>query len=241
MATADVESLRAHPRKPLVAASADRLRDMIFAAEPGARIGALPELAARLSVGIVTVQQAARVLEHEGLLEVRRGPGGGYYGVRPTAPALARAITAYIRMNPERYAEALDILTLLFCELAAAAAACAAQPHHTAQLRALADRIDQCREGPDTGAFEAEFQDLLFAMVDRPVFELLTHVALQLYADADRPPFFGTSGIEVWKLGRHRVIAAIIARDPALARFEAQRNRQVLMARLGGREGTAKS
>jgi DNA-binding FadR family transcriptional regulator len=142
-------------------------------------------------------------------------------------------ITAYIRTHPEGYAEALDILTLLFCELAAAAAAAAPNPAHTAHLHALAGRIDECREGPETGAFEAEFQDLLFAMVDRPVFELLTHVALQLYTDADRPPFFGTSGIELWKLGRHRVISAIMARDPALARFEAERNRQVLMARLG--------
>lgn len=233
MTTANSEMFGKRPRKPLVAASADRLRDMIFAAEPGARIGALPELAARLSVGIVTVQQAARVLEHEGLLDVRRGPGGGYYGARPAAPALARVITAYIRTHPEGYAEALDILTLLFCELAAAAATAAPNPEHTTQLHALAGRIDLCREGLETGAFEATFQDLLFAMVDRPVFELLTHVALQLYADADRPPFFGTSGIELWKLGRHRVIAAIIARDPALARFEAERNRQVLMARLG--------
>jgi GntR family transcriptional repressor for pyruvate dehydrogenase complex len=232
VATASGEILKAPRRKPLVAASADRLRDMIFGVEPGTRIGALPTLAAQLGVGIVTVQQAARVLEHEGLLEVRRGPGGGYYGTRPAAPSLARTITAYIRTHPQGYAEALDILTLLFCELAAAAAASPPQQHHHAHLRALADRIDMCREGPETGAFEAEFQDLLFAMVDRPVFELLTHVALQLYADAGRQPFFGTSGIELWKLGRHRVIAAILARDPALARFEAERNRQVLMARL---------
>ena len=33
---------------------------------------------ARLGVGVVTVQQVARILEHEGLLLARRGPGGGY-------------------------------------------------------------------------------------------------------------------------------------------------------------------
>jgi DNA-binding IscR family transcriptional regulator len=41
----------------------------------------------------VTVQQAARVLEHEGLLAVRRGPGGGYYGTRPDEAALPSART----------------------------------------------------------------------------------------------------------------------------------------------------
>ncbi|HMO67746.1 MAG TPA: GntR family transcriptional regulator, partial [Novosphingobium sp.] len=65
------------PRKGLVPETAARLREIIFAHEAGEQIGSLPELAKALGVGIVTVQQAARVLEHEGLLEVRRGPGGG--------------------------------------------------------------------------------------------------------------------------------------------------------------------
>ena len=63
-------------RRP-VPDAAEALREMVFAAEPDSRIGSLPDLARRLGVGIGTVQQAARVLEHEGLLEVRRGPGGG--------------------------------------------------------------------------------------------------------------------------------------------------------------------
>ncbi len=58
------------------------LRERIFAVAEGERIGSLHELARSLEVGIVTLQQVARVLEHEGLLEVRRGPGGGYYGAR---------------------------------------------------------------------------------------------------------------------------------------------------------------
>ncbi len=47
MTTANQDRLHARPRKPLVAASADRLRDMIFAAAPGARIGAAAKIISR--------------------------------------------------------------------------------------------------------------------------------------------------------------------------------------------------
>src|SRR3546814_1757416 len=72
---------------------------MILDCEPDTQIGSLPEIAQTLGVGIVTVQQAARILEHEGLLAVRRGPGGGYYGKRPDAGALQRALAAYMRVH----------------------------------------------------------------------------------------------------------------------------------------------
>jgi GntR family transcriptional repressor for pyruvate dehydrogenase complex len=76
------------PKRPLVHTAAERLRDLLFAVPADTRLGALPELARKLGVGIVTVQQAARILEHEGLLEVRRGPGGVYYGTRTDDAAL---------------------------------------------------------------------------------------------------------------------------------------------------------
>ena len=64
---------RSRSGQRLVHATAERLREMIYATEPESRIGSLTSLAETLGVGIVTVQQAARILEHEGLLEVRRG------------------------------------------------------------------------------------------------------------------------------------------------------------------------
>lgn len=218
----------ARSRRPVLAV-ADRLRDMIFAAAPDSRLGSLKGLAEAFGVGIVTLQQAARVLEHEGLLEVRRGPGGGYYGKRPDEAALERALAAYIRMHPIGYAEALDIMTLLFCELVAAAAA-SEDEHLRRELQDLAGEIDQVRDGPASGEFERRLQDLLFRMVDRPLFALLTQVALQLYSNWPMPPLYvGEDGLAEWRLGRHRVLGAILARDSELARFEAERNRRVLL------------
>lgn len=221
------------PKKPLVQQAAERLRDLLFAVPSGTRLGALPELARRFGVGIVTVQQAARILEHEGLLEVRRGPGGGYYGTRPDDAALERAITAYMRVHPTSFEEAADITSLLFNELVPAAAACRDDKLRQA-LRELGETVETANTEPERGALEGALQDLLFEMVDRPLFEALTRVTLR-FAETRRSPLIdgSRSGVAEWKAGRRRIIEAILAQDAELARFEADRsNRRVVMGGL---------
>lgn len=219
--------------KKLVARTIEALREQIFACEAGTLIGTLHELARSLEVGIVTLQQAARVLEHEGLLEVRRGPGGGYFGTRPDDAAIERALDAYMRMNPASFSEALDMTSLLFNELATAAADCTDEGLRSS-LAALATRLDGEMDVSQLGNFEAEFQELLFQMVRRPLFEMLTRVTLHYSASRDLPRVHDTGeGAETWRMGRKRIIAAILRNDAELTRFEANRqNRMVVMQRL---------
>ncbi|MDR2858726.1 MAG: FCD domain-containing protein [Novosphingobium sp.] len=226
-------------KRQLVRQTAGRLRDLIFAQAPDELIGSLPDLARLLGVGIVTVQQAARILEHEGMLEVRRGPGGGYYGKRPDAASLERSLAAYMRMQPHSWEEALDMTSLLFNELCAAAAREGDAALHS-ELRDIAGRIDSCAREIDTGEWEEAFQDLLFRMVERPLFELLTRVTLRFATS--RPTtesiYRDAVAIDGWKAGRHRIIDAILSRDEELARFEAERsNRRVVLDWLGRQRG----
>lgn len=226
------EAENTQPRRPVQAAT-DRLRDMIFTAEPETRIGSLTGLARQLGVGIVTVQQAARILEHEGVLDVRRGPGGGYYGRRPDAASLERSLAAYMRMQPHSWEEALDMTSLLFNELCAAAAGCTDDALHE-ELRRLDPTVDLCAEEADMARLELAFQDLLFRMVDRPLFELLTRVTLRFAESRPITSLYRRMvAIDQWKAGRHRIIDAILRRDRELARFEADRsNRRVLLDSL---------
>lgn len=226
-------------RRNLVANAVDRLRDLIFAAEPETMIGSLPELARALGVGIVTVQQAARILEHEGLLDVRRGPGGGYYGMRPDAAALERSLAAYMRSQPASWQEALDMTSLLFNELCAAAAACK-DAALLAELRRFARSLPETSEAALADR-ELVFQDLLFRMVDRPLFELLTRVTLRFSSSqAQGEAFRGALTLESWIAGRRLIIDAILRQDEALARFEANRNnREAILAWLRGVQAEA--
>lgn len=222
-------------RRQLVPVTAERMRERIFAHGEGEQIGSLPDLARDLGVGIVTVQQAARILEHEGLLEVRRGPGGGYYGRRPDAASLERSLAAYMRTEPTSWEEALEMTSLLFNELCAAAAGCSDSPSQDSpsqdSLRAFSQKLARVDSDGDVAELELEFQDILFRMVNRPLFELLTRVTLRFaQSQPDVPAVRRAFGSGEWKAGRCRIIDAILRQDRELARFEADRsNRRILL------------
>jgi GntR family transcriptional repressor for pyruvate dehydrogenase complex len=220
------------PRRQLVQSAAAKLRDIILAREPGAQIGSLNDVAQMLGVGIVTVQQAARVLEHEGLLAVRRGPGGGYYGSRPDEAALERAFAAYLRVHGYGHRESQRMMSLLDLEIVPAAASCTDEELRLA-IRAMLKRVDSCDTIELRIAFEVELRDLLLRMVAAPLIELLCRVTSRLYAKLRTAVVFTSEAAVIdWKVGRRRILEAIIKQDPELAHFEAERYRRVVVARL---------
>jgi DNA-binding FadR family transcriptional regulator len=221
------------PRRRLVQTTAARLRALILAREPDALIGSLTELAELFRVGIVTVQQAARILEHEGLLLVRRGPGGGYYGTRPDEEALERSVVAYLQVHGSGHREAAEVMTLMRAEIIAVASHCEDTTLRET-LAALNARIGQCDTYDKRAALEKELYQLLFKMVARPLFELLTRVSWRLYDPTSTPVLYpDAKAVADWKAAKHRLIRAILEQDEELARFEALRDRQDYLARLG--------
>jgi DNA-binding FadR family transcriptional regulator len=220
------------PRRKLVQLTADRLRQMVLASPPGTQIGGLRELAAALGVGVVTVQQVARVLEHEGLLVARRGPGGGYYGARPDDAALERAFAAWLSVHGTGNHEILEMRTLLETELIVGAAGSSDEALF-AEMRVLAATIAKCDTPEQRIAFEGKLNDLMFRMTRRPLVELLSRVTLRHYSMQSIPALFpGEDGLLAWKTGRTRILQAILQRDEALARFEADRHRNDTLRRL---------
>jgi GntR family transcriptional repressor for pyruvate dehydrogenase complex len=226
-------------KRLLVQETTAKLRELILTREPQTQIGSLNEVAQMLGVGIVTVQQAARILEHEGLLAVRRGPGGGYYGMRPDEAALRRSMAAYMRVHGFGYREALEMISLLDCEIIPAAAHCRDDGLLLA-MRALSQRIDGCETAEQRIAFENELRKLLQKMVSRPLVEFLTSVTGILgKPEASAAVFPGDEGVAVWKLSKRRILQAILDGDEALARFEAERYRQQVLMRLRSCEAPA--
>jgi DNA-binding FadR family transcriptional regulator len=220
-------------KRDLVGQAVTGMRKMILSRAPNAQIGSLPEVALQLGVGIVTVQQAARVLEHQGFLVVRRGIGGGYYGTRPDALALERALESFFEVHTASGFEALKIMTLLDCEIMPAAAACS-DPASLASLREIEQRIDGCRTGADRISFEIDLHNLLFKMVQQPLMELFARVNMQYYGNRPIPEIFdGEDGVHAWQRWRHDLVSAILAQDAELAHFQARRHRRELMKRIG--------
>ncbi|AZS19245.1 GntR family transcriptional regulator [Caulobacter sp. FWC26] len=75
------------------------LRDIILRLPAGAFIGSETELIARIGVSAPTLRQAARLLEHEELLVIRRGVGGGFFGRRPSAETVARSAALFLNLQ----------------------------------------------------------------------------------------------------------------------------------------------
>jgi len=75
---------------------AHTLRKELMALESGTFFGFEDDLLVRLNVSRPTLRQAARVLEHDQLLSVRRGPHGGYYVTRPDVQSVINAATLYL-------------------------------------------------------------------------------------------------------------------------------------------------
>ena len=75
------------------------LRDIILRFPAGAFIGSEAELIGRVGVSAPTLRQAARLLEHEELLVIRRGVGGGFFGRRPSAETVARSAALFLNLQ----------------------------------------------------------------------------------------------------------------------------------------------
>lgn len=91
---------KANEPRTAIGVAADRLRAIVLAAEQDALIGSEEALIGQLACSRSTVRQVARLLEREGLLRVKRGINGGYFGTRPDAGTIEATVSAYLQTLP---------------------------------------------------------------------------------------------------------------------------------------------
>jgi DNA-binding FadR family transcriptional regulator len=90
--------------RTVIESAAEALRAIILDSEEGVLLGSEEALIARLGCARSTVRQVARLLEREGLLRVRRGINGGYFGARPDAGTIEATVSTYLatlEMDPQ--------------------------------------------------------------------------------------------------------------------------------------------
>lgn len=87
---------------------ADLLREEILTTQTDQDewfVGSEYELMQRLGVSRPILRQASRMLEHEQLLDVRRGVHGGFYGRRPTFDVVTHTASLFLRSQGATYAD----------------------------------------------------------------------------------------------------------------------------------------
>jgi DNA-binding FadR family transcriptional regulator len=89
---------------------------------PGSRLPYEQELAAALGVSRATITQALRQLEREGLVEVRRGRGGGVFTQGATTDGADPGVLAELRATARAIRDAAELRTIVEPAVAALAA-----------------------------------------------------------------------------------------------------------------------
>ncbi|XPP26804.1 MAG: FadR/GntR family transcriptional regulator [Leucobacter sp.] len=171
------------------------LQKLIDAAEPGMRLGSKSELAERLGVAPGTLNQATRLLQNRGSLELRPGPGGGLFVAAPnplealSADALTVSRGSALRNDAIRVRGALDQLVIEDVMDRVTPAGDARVRGVLAQLAEAARDKDGQRFSALTFEFQlviAEQSEYEFArLVFRTAVQLIQDSTPALYTDAD--------------------------------------------------------
>ncbi|MDR7481132.1 MAG: FCD domain-containing protein [Armatimonadota bacterium] len=118
---------------------------------PGDQLAPEKALARQFRLSRATVRDALRVLESQGLVEIRVGARGGVFVARPSTRPVSEALTNLLRLRRTTVAQLVEARLLVEPEVAALAARRAT----AADLRAMAGAIARARAG--LAARQADF------------------------------------------------------------------------------------
>jgi|KBSSwiStaDraftv2_1062776.scaffolds.fasta_scaffold68127_2 DNA-binding FadR family transcriptional regulator len=209
------------------------VRHAVLRTLPGDFVGAEEQLAKSYRVSRPTMRQALVLLCQEGLLEARRGPGGGYFAKRPDATAITHNATIYLRSQGTSVVEVIRAIEPIRSDMAVLAA----ENRDEAQLEAWKEFLEADAAVKRVGAYrefmtsETRFEKLLSASCHNRVLALfmetlhplgnwenLTERLLQ-----DKP-----DRVHAYWDHRTRAIQSIIDGDPFLAGVHLRRGLRLL-------------
>lgn len=129
---------------------AQRLLDQIITANlsPGSSIGTEGDLLKRFEVSRPTLRESFQILESQGVLDRRPGPGGGIIVRKPGADILCHIFSVFLRLNEVPYIDVLRAREVIEPALAAEAAVNGTEEDF-AEMEASIKRMETIKEQPD--------------------------------------------------------------------------------------------
>ena len=215
------------------------LRKRVLASEPDAYLGNEDSLMAFVGTSRGTLRQIARVLEREGLIEVRRGASGGYYARHPDLDTIAATVSGYLHTLEVKSRDATLIASVLWVETLRRAAQ---EPVHTRQRIAdefMAKLATVAPEAPHERIleFELAYRQAIFELVGSRYVQLIFQInstfaqgqlgLRQELTDAEHGEF-----VRCWRNAKLLELAAIANGDADLAANAAARGRSIWQERV---------
>jgi len=201
------------------------LRDIILRLPAGAFIGSETELIARIGVSAPTLRQAARLLEHEELLVIRRGVGGGFFGRRPSAETVARSAALFLNLQNTPIEEVYSAAQAINVEVLKRAAL----SDNDAERARLGEMLEEWR-----GSEESLGRDAFIVVAERLTDQMATlagNAPLALFLRVFRYISLSEPGVlsrydsnrEEWKTAYIALAQAVFDRDARAAIAAAER------------------
>ncbi len=206
---------------------ADAIKQLIVQdkLKSGDRLPSESELIARFAMAKSTIREATRILEGQGLIESKTGPGGGVF-VKQVSNERARALLGnYFYFHNLKVGDIYQLRKLLEPELAASLAGRIS----AAQIDRLADNLASHHAEPKTPEQEKDhhihslkFHALLASFAQNALLGFLVEFMVDILSDitVDRR-LFEPANRELWRKGRRyqsMLIEALKSGDSAIAR-----------------------
>jgi GntR family transcriptional regulator, transcriptional repressor for pyruvate dehydrogenase complex len=131
--------------------------------QSGDRLPLEAEMVEQYRVSRESLREALRLLEAQGIVSIRRGPGGGPVVGTASSMNLARTMTLYFQLAGATYEELLDawrMLEPLAAELAAR------NPDRELVEQTLGAHLERFDDGGDVAAYQAHSNGLHFSVID---------------------------------------------------------------------------
>jgi DNA-binding FadR family transcriptional regulator len=212
----------------MVRQTVQRLIALSLAAEDGAYLGSEGELIERLSISRPTLRQAAKVVENDQLISVRRGVNGGFYAARPDARHVIKMPAMWLRLQSATLQQMNRASMLIFPETAAEASGCQDETL-VAALRVFHDAVDErMRRGEgqrDTVRAEVYLSELIARMSGNPVLILFNDISYTFGLLGREFSFYRASidRRQTWLSMQKAYCGAILSGDAEAARLLSQR------------------
>ena len=205
---------------------ADHIKRMIVAEglKPGDRLPGETELIARLDKSKGTVREAMRILEAEGLIRTRTGPGGGAFLTEMSADHAATLLANFFYFRDLSIDDLYQLRLQLEPELAASVAG-HLPPEVLAEFRADTHRFDKPPATPEEERAQhiasLDFHRKLASYCPNPLLGFLVSFIAKVLSDLTVfRRLYEPHNHELWAKGHdyhNRLLAALEAGDPDAA------------------------
>jgi DNA-binding FadR family transcriptional regulator len=195
----------------------------------GRVIGSESELIDRMEVSRAVFREAVRIVEHDNVARMRRGPGGGLIVTEPDPESVQRAIAVYLSYAGVRREELFETRIALEVTCATRAAERVGEAG-IKRLREVLRLEDQMREEALGSGHTHDLHIAIADLTGNPALSLFVTVLTELTLQRQRPAADPTQEAASYHAAHVAVAEAIIAGDPALAQHRMRRHLRAVAA-----------